>query len=56
MVEKQWWRWNNGGALMRFVLTIEAEHSQHVNAINFFFLVAATWNNGGGAANRETKA
>ena len=37
MVEKQWWRWNNGGALMRFVLTIEAEHSQHVNAIDFFF-------------------
>ena len=38
---------------MRFVLTIEAEHSQHVNAINFFFLVAATWNNGGEAANED---
>ena len=37
MVEEQWWRWNNGGALMRFVLTIETEHSQHVNAIDFFF-------------------
>ena len=55
MVEKQWWRWNNGGALMRFVLTIETEHSQHVNAIDFFFLVAATSNKGGGAANRDKR-
>ena len=39
MVEEQWWRWNNGGALMWFVLTIETEHSQHVNAINFFFFL-----------------
>ena len=37
MVEEQWWRWNNGGALMRFVLIIETEHSQHINAIDFFF-------------------
>ena len=52
MVEEQWWRWNNGGALMQFVLTIEIEHSQHVNAIDFFF-VAATWNNGRGATNGD---
>ena len=32
----QWWR-SNGGALMRFVITIKTEHSQHVNAIDFFF-------------------
>ena len=39
---------------MRFVLTIETEHSQHVNVIGFFFfLVAATWNNGGGATNGD---
>ena len=57
MVEEQWWRWNNGGALMRFVLTIETEHSQHINAIDFFFffLVAATWNNGGGAVNGDKR-
>ena len=42
---------------MRFVLTIETERSQHVNAIGFFFffLVAATWNNGGGATNGDKR-
>ena len=53
--EKQKQSTHNDGALMRFVLTIETKHSEHVNAIGFFFFLSltATWNNGGGAANGD---